>query len=140
MTDSKWFYVEPITDRTSAHNMQRFQQALDDDPRRLAEQVLAACRGDLGLPTETRVEFLDLEDWGEWDPSTPRVVKLSVQLLEPEYQHLIPYVVGHEARHCSINLRARAGTVPTTYALDADLNERLADVYGETIAQRWRSR
>jgi hypothetical protein len=108
------------------------------DPRRLAEHVLSGCRGDLGLPTETRVEFRELPTWGEWDPSTPRVVKLSVQLLEPEYWHLIPFVVGHECRHLCINLRGHTGSVPNHYILDEDLNERLADVYGETIAERWR--
>jgi len=108
------------------------------EPYRLAEHVLAVCRGNLGLPTETRVEFLPIDTWGEWDPATPRVVKLSVRLLEPEYHHLIPYCVGHECRHLSINLASRTGAVPNHYILDADWNERLADLYGEIVAERFR--
>ena len=107
-------------------------------PRRLAEHVLSVCRGNLGLPTETRIEFLDIPTWGEWDPATPRVVKLNVRLLEPDYWHLIPYVVGHEARHCSINLGSQTGAVPNHYILDDAWNERLADLYGSLVAERWR--
>lgn len=114
------------------------------NPYRLAQTVLAGCRGDLGLPTEVRLEFDDLGDeWGYNDPKHQplgsKLCRLSERLLRPEYQHLIPLVVGHEAKHVDIRLAVQEGRLPIRYLLDDDLNENTAAAYADQVACRWRT-
>ena len=113
------------------------------DPHTLAREVLDYCRRDLQIPLapwELRVEFWELETWGEYDPATPKVVKLSERLLQREYVDLIPRAVAHEVLHLSVSLAARAGTIPNCWILDEGLNERAAEAYGQKVAERWSHR
>jgi len=113
------------------------------DPHTVARDVLDHCRRELGiplLPWELRVEFHALETWGEYDPATPKVVKLSERLLQHEYVDLIPRAVAHEVLHLSVSLAAKAGTIPNCWILDEGLNERAAEAYAHKVAERWSHR
>jgi hypothetical protein len=102
--------------------------------------VLSACRGELGLPPEVRLEFCDLgpDRWGMFQTSEPLLIRLSDRHLQPEHYAHIPSTVGHESMHCKVRMAVMDGLLPIKFELDDDLNERVAQDYGARVAARWR--